>query len=195
MSRANRTQTFIPATIRFRAGNRTDLTRLARHHYRSVLPATSCVIRVAFVRERHTRRERVIGVAVLSWPVPMLAARNRHFRIDGYGNRLRFANENVRTISRVIVHPQFRAAGIAQDLVRQLVERCPTRYVESSTHMGAFAGFLRRCGFQSLQVQHGEPAYFLFDRSSPSLDRSATSCICSREQIDAAVAPDSSQPI
>lgn len=167
MSPADRTQTFIPATVHYRAGNRGDLAALARHHYRPGAPATVCAVRTAFVRDRHSRRERIVGVAVLSWPVPMLKARNRHFNLDArYRTRLRFANEHVRTISRVIVHPQFRAAGIAQDLVRQLVACCPTRYVESSTHMGAFAGFLCRCGFESLPVGPGEPAYFLLDRTT-----------------------------
>lgn len=163
MSRAGPDQTRIPVRIRYREGTRADLLALARHHYRVRLPATACVIRVATVRER--RRERLIGVAVLSWPVPMVAARNRHFGIQGYGRCLAFASRNVRTISRVIVHPQFRAAGIAHELVRQLVMRCPTRYVESSTCMGAFAGFLRRSGFMQLDRAPDAPAYFLLDRA------------------------------
>lgn len=124
-----------------------------------------CVIRVARVRDPYTRMLRAIGVAVLSWPVPMLKARNRHFAIIGYGACLRFANRNVRTISRVIVHPQFRAAGIAQELVRQLIDRCPTRYIESSTSMGAYAGFLSRSGFTPISTPPDEPAYFLLDRN------------------------------
>jgi ABC-type ATPase with predicted acetyltransferase domain len=94
----------------------------------------------------------------------MVRARNRHFGVTGYAEALRFANANLRTISRVIVHPQFRAAGIAQALVRQLLDVCPTRYVECSASMAAFAGFLTRCGFRRLPTGPAETPYFLFDR-------------------------------
>ena len=152
--------------VRFVAGGRADVVSLHRHHYRPGLPATFALVRAARARRRPAQREQTIAVAVLSWPVPMLRARNRHFNVSGYGRALRFANANVRTISRVIVHPQFRAAGLAQQLVRQLVARCPTRYVECSTTMGHYAGFLSRCGFEQIPTPAGEPAYFLFDRKT-----------------------------
>jgi GNAT superfamily N-acetyltransferase len=164
MIRAHQTLTFPFAAVRFSSGTRLDLARLLRHHYRPGLPATICAVRVAAIRVPHTRAVRIVGVAALSWPVPMLRARNRHFGVSGYRHCLGFANSRVRTISRVIVHPQFRAAGIAQELVRQLIARCPTRYIESSTSMGAFAGFLTRCGFEQIPTEPAEPAYFLLDR-------------------------------
>ena len=154
----------LPRPLRFEDGTRADLALLCRHHYRPGMPATYCLIRVARTRDRHSKNWRTIGVAVLSWPVPMMAARNRRFGMRDYKQCLRFANSNLRTISRVIVHPQFRAAGIAQELVRQLITRCPTRYIESATSMGAFASFLVRCGFKPLDTLGGEPAYFLLDR-------------------------------
>lgn len=156
--------TILPGRVRFEDGTRADLAALARHHYRSTPPATYCRVRVA--RVRRLRRWRTVGVAVLSWPVPMMMARNRHFHVNGYRNSLRFANAYVRTISRVVVHPQYRAAGLAGELVRQLCARCPTRYVECATSMGDFAGFLIRNGFVALPTRVGEPAYFLFDRGS-----------------------------
>jgi hypothetical protein len=113
--------------IRFEAGTKADLGELIRHHYRPGLPATTCLIRAARIAEPGTRTMRLIGVAALSWPVPMLRPRNRHFGVSGFRSCLRWANENVRTVSRVIVHPQFRAAGIAQDLFRQLVLESTTR--------------------------------------------------------------------
>lgn len=151
--------------LRFANGSRADVVNLHRHHYRQKLPATYCVVRTARLTSPSGRR-RTVAVGVLSWPVPMVTARNRHFRIRCYGKALRFANANVRTLSRVIVHPQFRAAGLAQQIVRQLVDRSPTRYVECSTTMGAYAGFLTRCGFEQIATEPGEPSYFLFDRNS-----------------------------
>ena len=164
MTRTNRLQTVL-RRIHFEDGTRADLKALLRHHYREGVPATRCLTRVAWIRDPVTHARKVVAIAVLSWPVPMLVVRNRHFGITGYGGCLRFANRQVRTISRVIVHPQFRSVGLAQDLVRQLIDRCPTRYVESSTSMGAFAGFLTRCGFERFNTRPLEPSYFLLDRT------------------------------
>lgn len=175
MTPSNPLPTRVPLPIGYRSGNRSDLVSLARHHYRQRLPATTCVIRVATIREAHSRRDRVIGVAVLSWPMPMVGPRNRHFGLTGFTNCVRFVNQNLRTISRVIVHPQFRAAGIAHQLVRQLIDRCPTRYVESSTCMGAFTGFLVRSGFVPLPHKPTEPAYFLLDRAQVAPPSDTTS--------------------
>ena len=51
----------------------------------------------------------------------------------------RFVNANVRTISRVVVHPQFRSVGLAVALVRCLIGQCETRYVEALAVMGVWA--------------------------------------------------------
>lgn len=150
--------------LRFSAGSKADLASLLRHHYRRGLPATLCAVRVARAPGETAQKGRIVAAASLSWPVPMLRARNRYFGVIGYGNALRFANANVRTISRVIVHPQFRAAGLAQELARQLIRACPTRYVECSSTMAEFAGFLTRCGFRQIATEPGEPAYFLLDK-------------------------------
>lgn len=138
---------------------------LARHHYRDVQPATFCIVRAAWYVEAGGRR-RLIGVAVLSWPVGSLTARIRHLGLGSldFGGRLRFANASVRTISRVIVHPQFRALGIGRRLVADLVERCPTRYVEASAVMGEFARVFAAAGLQQINTRPGEPAYFILDR-------------------------------
>lgn len=156
---------FMPGELRVEPGNRCDYAALTRHHYRAKRPATFCEIRVARYIEPGAP-DRLVGVAVLSWPVPMLTARCRHLGLPaGYGDRLRFANANVRTVSRVIVHPQFRALGVATRLVRELIDVCPTRYVESSAAMGAYATFLLAAGMGRVPTLPSEPAYFLVDRA------------------------------
>lgn len=154
----------LPGRLRLRAGTAADYRLLTRHHYRAKKPATFCrIVACEFVPDSGDP-PRVVGVAVLSWPVPMLAARNRHFAVArGYGERLRFANAHVRTLSRVIVHPQFRAAGVATLLVRALLDGAPTRYVETSAAMARYAGFLAGAGFRLISDAPAEPAYLLFD--------------------------------
>lgn len=156
--------TIVPGRIRFGPATRADYATIAWHHYRSRPPATFCRVYSAWHRDGRGR-ERLIAVAVLSWPVPMVTARRRHFALaSGYGTALKFANANVRTISRVIVHPQFRSLGLAARLVRALIEACPTRYVESLATMGDFVGCFTAAGMTRLPTLPGEAAYFLIDR-------------------------------
>lgn len=158
----------VVGVIRLANATRADYRSLERHHYRCTSPATFCRIRGAW-HEPAGGERRLVGVAVLSWPVPMLWARRRHFRLEpGYGVALRFANQNVRTISRVIVHPQFRAVGIARRLVLDLIGQCPTRYVETSALMGDVVGCFEAGGMTRVPTPAGEPAYFLFDKETHS---------------------------
>jgi GNAT superfamily N-acetyltransferase len=168
----------IPGRLEYRAATRDDYRALSRHHYRDRPPATFCEIRGAWHVCGKRRTAKLVGVAVLSWPVPMLGARRQHFSFPpGYGEALRFANANLRTISRVIVHPQYRAIGIGAELVRQLIANCRTRYVETSATMGDFASCFTAAGMTrigttihpSTDSRKTEPAYFVFDRhASPS---------------------------
>src|SRR5688572_21511855 len=54
---------------------------------------------------------RLVAVGVLSWPTAVNRGRDRWFGLMGrtFGEKIRFANANLRTISRIIVHPQFRS--------------------------------------------------------------------------------------
>jgi GNAT superfamily N-acetyltransferase len=160
------TASVVPGDIVLAHATRADYHALSRHHYRHQAPATFCRIVGAWHRAPGSRRRRLVGVAVLSWPVPMCVERNRFFHVPpGYGNALRFANANVRTISRVIVHPQFRALGLARRLVRDLIDACPTRYVESSTTMGPFINCFTGAGMARVDDGlSGRPAYFVIDR-------------------------------
>jgi hypothetical protein len=75
--------TIVPGTVRLGAATRQDFAEMTRHHYRSAPPATYCVIRGAWFQPHRTvgvaSGRRLIAVAVLSWPVPLLKARLRHF--------------------------------------------------------------------------------------------------------------------
>ena len=104
---------------------------------------------------------RVIAVGVLSYPTPAHRVRDRVLGLGGprYGHKLRFINLHVRTISRVIVHPQFRGLGIASALVRRICEDCPTRYVEAIAAMGEVHPLFEKAGMRKV----GE-GYFLLDR-------------------------------
>ena len=132
------------------------------------------------VRHHHISRgvwrSRLAAAGVMSWPVPMLAGRRRHFQLShcSYKTSIHFANEYFRTLSRVVVHPHYRSLGFATLVTREIAQRCETRYLECSARMGDYSPFLTRAGFVQLSQSvddsiHSSPAYFLFD-TTPDLE-------------------------
>ena len=115
-----------------------------------------------------SRPSRVVGVAVLSWPTLSCRPRERvlGLRAGTTPGDVDFVNANVRTISRVIVHPQFRSLGVAVALVRRVLSECPTRYVEAVAAMGEVHPLFERAGMRKVTPQgdRGGAAYFIFDR-------------------------------
>jgi N-acetylglutamate synthase-like GNAT family acetyltransferase len=82
---------------------------------------------------------------------------------------LRFANRHIRTISRIIVHPQFRSLGLSTALVRCLCDNCDTQYIEAIAMMAKAHPFFERAGMTRIDpVSPDEPAYFILDRDNPS---------------------------
>ena len=110
---------------------------------------------------------RVVAVGVLSYPTLALRARDEVLGLRGMNERERiaFVNSNVRTISRVVVHPQFRAAGLAVALVRCLIEHCDTRYVESLAVMGRAHPFFEKAGMRRVDQGEGRPVYYWWEKS------------------------------
>lgn len=61
-------------------------------------------------------------------------------------SRLAFINENIRTISRVIIEPRFRSIGLAEKLVRETIERVDVPIIEALAVMGRVNNFFERAG-------------------------------------------------
>ncbi len=124
---------------------------------------------------------RVVAVGVLSFPCFRSTPRERLLNLRGlsHRDRTRFCNAHVRTVSRVVVHPQFRGLGLASELVRKLIDICPTRYVEASAVMAHVHPFFAAAGMRRVEDEHGKhddttrPAYFIFDKEVGSLCDSA----------------------
>ena len=111
---------------------------------------------------------RLAAVAVLSYPTVNSAARGRALGMAGWpaARKLSLANREVRTISRVVVHPQFRGVGLASRLVRVICEQGPTRWVEAYAVMGRVHPFFEKGGMKPMSSGDLDgPAYYLFDRA------------------------------
>ena len=152
---------------------------MERFHYRKGRPATWASVWIVnyFDLEQRPfmpsprpspeyRRGRVVAVAVLSYPCLNSAARDAALGLSHLAPRdkIAFVNENVRTISRVIVHPQFRGVGLASRLVRYVCDRCPTRWVEAYAAMGRVHPFFEKGGMRRVEGSASGAVYYWRER-------------------------------
>ncbi len=137
--------------VRIERGERADLRVMERMHYARGAPAPPVLV----MRAVH-RTMGVVGVLSVSMPVlngawrevawPGLAggttARERAMRL----------NAAVRTISRVIVEPRMRAAGIGVALVRAYLAEPLTACTEAIASMGRHVPLFERAGMRAMGV-------------------------------------------
>ncbi len=140
-------------------GDMADYNALKEHHYRAGRPATAT--RVLALRytarsaaDRFTHQpagRRTVAVLVESLPSLSCRMRNRALN-DRYGSwleprqRAKLLNMEVRVISRVVVHPTWRGAGLAVRLVRAALADPTTVYTEAFAAMGRVNPFFERAG-------------------------------------------------
>lgn len=159
-------------------GSSKDYEALSEHHYRAHRPAT--VTRVFRAVHRHVsaatrfsgqgEATRTVGVLVESLPALQCVLRDvalakRHGGIGDIRQRARLLNEEVRCISRVVVHPQFRGVGVAVALVRAALSTATTTYTEALAAMGHVNPFFERAGMRAYR----RPRHELDERLATAL--------------------------
>ena len=178
-------QTFLPGQLQIALGAPRDYAALERFHYLPARPATWAGVwtvryapivvqasRLPYGRAGETpapQEDRLVAVAVLSYPTINSAARDRALGLLSLSpkRKLALVNRHVRTISRVVVHPQFRALGLASRLVAHVCHDCPTRWVEAFALMGRVHPFFEKGGMRRFDPPAAHaPVYYLFDRGS-----------------------------
>jgi len=154
-------------------GSLRDYKKLSQHHYRAGLPATSTRVLVM-----HDPSERLIDrwkimhpeatekstpdaktpVAVLVESLSALSCKMRDFALsDRYGSwltpkeRARLINDELRCISRVVVHPQWRGLGLAVRLVRHALATATTPLTEALAAMGRVSPFFEHAGMTAYE--------------------------------------------
>jgi GNAT superfamily N-acetyltransferase len=145
--------------LRWRDGSLRDYAALSQYHYLRHAPVTATRVLVLEddqpgVGGRFTRRAeapRVVGVLVESLPALSCALRNAALadRHAGWSDRAaaaRLLNAEVRCISRVVVHPQWRGLGLAVRLVRRALATMTTPYTEALAAMGRVHPFFELAG-------------------------------------------------
>ncbi len=145
--------------LRLREGRLADYGVLGRFHYLRNKPVTATRV---FVVERcaptvvgryvgRPAERQTAGVLVESLPALSCALRDQALggRHAGWGDRgsaARLLNGELRCISRVVVHPQWRGLGLAVKLVRHALATMTTPFVEALAAMGRVHPFFARAG-------------------------------------------------
>lgn len=149
--------------FRVRRGTIHDYRELGGFHYLAGPPAAHKRVYVVrppgrsrMPRWRRETLPAVAAVLVVSPPLPNVRGRNRATAGRYVGpdrtTALQMLNEEVETISRVIVHPIFRGCGLATRLVRHALATAETPLVEALAAMGRLHPFLQRAGMTPTPV-------------------------------------------
>ncbi len=159
----------LAGTLTLARGSIGDYQALSEHHYKAGRPST--VMRVLVLRHNlATVTQRFLDlyrggeasssagsagrvVAVLVESQPSLSCRLRDWALDGRYRSLRSSRQRasllsaeLRTISRVVVAPQWRGLGLAVRLVREALATATTPYTEAIAAMGKVHPFFEKAG-------------------------------------------------
>ena len=149
------------------AGSQADWRQLARFHYRPGRPGAVDQVFALRYRAEKIKADRsligaslgVIGVIVYAMPMANSGLRHqatgRRYLVGNTRERMVLLNREMRTISRVVIHPQFRGIGLAARLVRETLKKAGTVYVEAQAAMGQVNPFFEKA---SMTRYHKPPA-------------------------------------
>jgi hypothetical protein len=93
--------------------------------------------------------DKPIGICVFTTPPKSLQQRSRFFGLSGRWSswQLKALNAQVAMLSRVVLHPTYRGAGLAAQFIRRSCESCPWPWIETLTEMGHVHPFFEKAGF------------------------------------------------
>jgi len=154
--------------LALRAGSTADYSALSEFHYLRHAPVTATRVlalvdtapdvltrwaRLRGEQEEEIASDRVVAVLVESLPALSCALRDEALggRYRGWSDRgamARLLNAEVRCISRVVVHPQWRGLGLAVRLVGEAMATMTTPYLEALASMGRVHPFFARAGMR-----------------------------------------------
>ncbi len=131
-----------------------EYKKLGHFHYRSGRPGPVTDVFGLYGASETTLLSKVNPVGIIVYSLPPLNSRlrnvatNNRYVIDDVRAKMILLNREIRTISRVIVHPVFRGIGLASLIVKYTLPKVGTRFVEASAVMGRFNPFFEKAGMR-----------------------------------------------
>jgi uncharacterized protein len=101
--------------------------------------------------------------------MPDVRQRTRYFGLKKQtrGECLRALNGQLLTLSRVVLHPTYRGAGVAASFVRSACRLCPAPWIEALAAMGRANPFFEKAGFVRVGTgAEGKTVYYVLDNRS-----------------------------
>lgn len=129
-------------------GSKSDWPYFARWHYRS--HELACVKRVVLL----WHGDKPIGICVFTTPAASLAIRSSYFNLKRARSRLAMQALNLQLwlLSRVVLHPTYRGAGIGASFVGRACSTCAIDWIETLSAMGHANPFFEKAGFRRVGV-------------------------------------------
>jgi ABC-type lipoprotein export system ATPase subunit/N-acetylglutamate synthase-like GNAT family acetyltransferase len=146
--------------IRVEKGSIEDYRLLSRFHYRTKDENESGGqgVRDYFKLLFH---DNLIGVIVYSGSYLNLKPRNmvfgeRYVYTSGDLAKARLINEEIKRISRVVIHPKFRGIGLGEFLVRETLPKANAKVVEVLAVMAKYNPFFEKAGMVRVDYRRDE---------------------------------------
>jgi hypothetical protein len=98
--------------------------------------------------------EEPIGICVMTSPAVSLRLRNKFFDKPGRWSRasIQCLNQQIVTLSRVVLHPVYRGAGLAAEFIRRSCLSAPWPWIETLTQMGRINPVFEKAGFRRVGI-------------------------------------------
>ena len=132
----------VTRNLRIVKGNIEDYKCLAEFHYRSHRHPPPLKI---FALKR--KDGETVGVILYSYPPPHVFGRKQAF---GRTPTLTEINQNLATISRVVLHPKYRSIGLGIRLVKETLPLVGRRNVEAIAVMALYNPFFEKAGMKRI---------------------------------------------
>jgi GNAT superfamily N-acetyltransferase len=99
-------------------------------------------------------REEPIGICAFAAPAASLSLRSKYFGLAGArsGLAMQAMNRQLWLLSRVVLQPTWRGAGVAVGFVNRACELCPVPWIETLSAMGQINPFFEQAGFQRVGI-------------------------------------------
>ncbi|HBG27464.1 MAG: hypothetical protein A2Y10_02725 [Planctomycetes bacterium GWF2_41_51] len=139
-------------------GSLDDYKLLSRFHYRSCQTGpTATIYKIIDCHPSRELIEPVVGIIIYSMPAVSVQLRNVAtqglFTKSGSSSaNLQLINQNIRTISRVVIEPRYRALGLAYQLVKKTMPLLNMPYIEALAVMGKVNPFFEKAGMMKYEA-------------------------------------------